>query len=300
VPATQNNVTKSAKMRAGPTIRKLIARPFSELIISAAIGLIIFGIDRSASESLLTLTFGLVLSVSRQAFSATISRKLIPLSRLTEWLDINRRAKLPKFHDIIQIYMEILEPDFLWLKEMIIAETAAHLQQLATQKRSRELATGEYYRWLYSMLEQERQGGEIWAVSTMNTLEWDQSATEQKFVEQNKAAVERGVALRRAFIVRRADESKLQSNPSVAWQLEKTRGLEAHIVIREELERNDAVLLRQIGDGFIAFNRRAAMIDVFSNDGSARGYVSMNEQEIATLRFRFEQLLTHGSLCQRP
>jgi len=82
------------------------------------------------------------------------------------------------------------------------------------------------------------------------------------------------------------------------------KGVQAHIdkvgthfkpllVFKESLAKSDPQLLKEVGDGFIAFDERVALVDMSTPDGM-RGYVTMNTGEIHRLKRIFEQLRVHG------
>lgn len=276
--------------------RDLVKMPFVETVVSAILGAVIGIVDQKWSSALITLAIGLILNVSRLAFVQTIKRKLIPLKSLCRFVDINRQIPYPAFLDMVNIYARILEPEFQRVKDAVIEDAAQHLRLLAEQRKSRELDTGEYYLWLFSMLEKQA-GGEVWAVSTMNPLEWVDTQAEKEFLRLNKEAVARGVKLTRVFIVDGARAQDLAINPGVAWHFD-TRGVRPYVVIKEEVSKADPRLLSEVRDGFIAFDQRVAMIDVFAGDGSARGFVTANLIDIQRLHGQFEELKkTFGKLC---
>ncbi len=159
-----------------PSFRRLVTLPFTETVVSSVLGGILYALDHREATGLLTFSFGVVLGASRLAFTESLRRRLSPLSRLCSFVDLTSKTPLPQFQEIASVYIRINQPDFRLLKEAIVEEASSHLLQLAQQGKSRELATSEYYRWLYSMLESQK-GGEVWAVSTMNPLEWDESPT---------------------------------------------------------------------------------------------------------------------------
>jgi len=139
------------------------------------------------------------------------------------------------------------------------------------------------------MLEAQH-GGEIWAVSTGNPLEWTDTPAEKKFIKLNQEAVKRGAVLKRVFIVTKAGRDALLKNSAIAWQFSGQTNVEGYFADYDELHRADGNLLGFIGDGFIAFDRRVVMIDKFAPDGAARGYVTIDTIDINDLSRRFEQL----------
>ena len=131
----------------------------------------------------------------------------------------------------------------------------------------------------------------------MMSCEWDDSEVEQRFVELNQCAAERGVTLRRVFVVKDADRDYLESNEAISWHFGRSN-VSGYVMVHENLKRQDPKLLKKLGDGFIAFDRRVALIDLHSVDGSARGIVTMSSQEISSLYNSFEQLCLLAKLVQ--
>lgn len=269
--------------------RAIVTIPFAEAAASAVLGVIIIFIDPESPSGFVTFAIGVVLSLSRLAFTQLLDKKLAPVRRMCALIDINRRSPNSSFLHMINLYTQVLEPEFQRIKDAAIDDTIDHLRELSINRRSKELGTGAYYSWLFSMLEKQAEG-EIWAISTLNPLEWTESATEMKFVQFNKDAAARGTSLTRVFVIERHLAESLASHPSIDWHF-KTQNVTAYIVIRDEVLATDPQLLSSIGDGFIAFDTRVAMIDVFADPGSARGYVTTNPQDIQTLRRRFNELV---------
>ena len=158
-----------------------------------------------------------------------------------------------------------------------------------------KLATGDYYNWLLPILESAASGSHIWAISMMLDAEWDDSPAEQTFLRLNIEAAKRGVFVERIFVVSRSDIPKLSSNLAIKTQLDNAdKFLRPLLVEREYLETHDPQLLKQVGDGLIAFDARVALIDASSPQGSIRGYVTMNQAEISRLRRMYDNLRVHA------
>src|SRR2546423_1902028 len=127
----------------------LLTMPFVETVVSGVLGAVIGLIDQRWSSALIAFAIGLILSSSRLAFTQTLKRKLSPLARLCRLVDLNRQIPYPPFLEIVNVYSRILKPEFQRVKDAVIEDAAQHLRQLAEQRKSRELDTGEYYLWLF-------------------------------------------------------------------------------------------------------------------------------------------------------
>jgi len=144
------------------------------------------------------------------------------------------------------------------------------------------------------MLEQANAGSHIWAISLMLDCEWNESPYEERFLALNLDAVGKGVEVQRLFVVEKDKVPQFLTNKGVRAHIDnKVDNLKAFVIVKERLKESDPDLLTEIGDGFIAFDDRVALVDKSSGSG-IRGYVTMNAVEIAQLKKIFEQLKIHG------
>ncbi|MCO1658886.1 hypothetical protein [Pseudonocardia humida] len=224
---------------------------------------------------------------------AYVEERLDTIDRMTQFVDLSRSTDSAQLRQLQSLYYEIVEPDFARVKEQILTDAQNDLERLARLKRSNTLVTGEYYRWLLPMLRDQPSGGEIWAVSMMLECEWDDTPEEREFLDLNVAAVQRGVTLARTFVVPQAEIETVRALHPVAQQIAAGPRADIRYVTRERLRAVDPQLLSDLGDGLIAFDRRVVLVDEHSQDGTARGYVTMNRGEIATYRRRFDNLRTY-------
>jgi len=201
---------------------------------------------------------------------------------------------LSVFREPLQVYAKITEDEFARVKDGIVAEANSQLLFLANEKKSQVLVTTKYYGWLLPMLEKAvpPQPQRIWALSLMRELEWDDSPPERRFIELSRIAAERGVRIDRIFVMKKDLVASALGNQAVRLHLQtqKPETLRGFVVEMEALARADEDLDRQLGDGFIVFDERVALVDVFSGK-SARGYVTMNRGEIEHLRDVYNRLL---------
>lgn len=247
---------------------------------------------------------GGIMTLGRLGYSEFIERQIAeirePLQRIREFFDFSRAAHVTTFRDMLQVHSQITEEEFAAVKEGIIQEARAELLQLANQKKSAVLPTTRYYGWLLPMLERARPPQRIWALSMMRGPEWDNSPPERRFIALSQEAAERGVKIDRVFVMRRDLLSEaLRIEPVAAHTRErKPDNLRGFFVDEEGLKRSDMDLFSRLGDGFIVFDDRVALVDVFSN--TARGYVTMSPTEIGHLKEVFERLQILGEELQAP
>jgi hypothetical protein len=225
------------------------------------------------------------------ALEASIGELRGPLDRIREHFDISSQAHFGVFRDMLQTYSKITEPEFSRVKDAVLTEARSRLMGLANEKKSLVLPTTTYYGWLLPMLRHAMPPEVIWALSMMRAPEWDESQPERDFIDFSKGASDRGVPIDRIFVVGRAAVSTALENPAIKFHLhsEKPANLRGYVVEDEVVKAADEELYAMLGDGFIAFGDRVALVDVFSGK-SARGYVTMNPVEIAHLREVYDRL----------
>lgn len=275
-------------------IESLATGPWMEALMGIVVGLIfLLAGKRELAE--LTWVIGAALSVTRYAFARKLEDEMDPVHKLAAVVDLQREVSLAQFQEMIRVYLEVTEPEFRRVKDTVVTEAIDRLLRLARQKTSDELAMGDYYNWLFPILELAPSGSTVWAISTMLTAEWDDSAAERTFLRLNLEAADRGVLVERIFIVPKANITQLGGNHAIREQIRHAgEFLHPLLVEREHLEQRDPRLLQEVGDGLIAFDTRVALIDVSSPNGAARGYVTMKHDEIARLRRLFENLCVHA------
>lgn len=223
-----------------------------------------------------------------------VDTELETVRGLSKVVDTSRAARTDKLREICDLYFQVTETEFTHVKDQVLEQTRIKLERLAHQRRSGTLVTGEYYNWLLPILRATESGSEIWAVSMMLDCEWDDSPEEREFLALNLNAVERGVRLTRVFVIHENDFDRVRALEPVDRQAKAGQFGNIRYVYRERLQRLDPQLLRNLGDGLIALDDRVALIDEHSQDGTARGYVTMNSAEIGLWRNDFENLLAYS------
>lgn len=273
--------------------RSIASLPWIEAVVSIVVGLILLAIDKQDLAEL-TWIIGVALSFTRYAFEKRLEEELQPVHKLAQVVDLQRDLSITQLQVLIKAYLDITEVEFKQVKDSFVAEAIENLQKLMQQKTSNVLATGDYYNWLLPFIEAAPRGSKIWAVSMMMDVEWDDSPPEQNFIRLNLEAAKRGVFVERVFVVKKNDIPQLLSIPPIKAQYDNaSEFLRPLVVEREYLEAHDPQLLKQLGDGLMAFDTRVALIDISSPEG-IRGYVTMNQGEINRFRRLFDNLKIHA------
>lgn len=238
---------------------------------------------------------GGIVTLSRLSHAADLEREFAairrPLIHLEQQIDLASHTHFTVFREILEVYSKITETEFAKVKDDILKDARARLLRLANDKKSEVLTTTTYYGWLLPMLARSAPPSRIWALSLMREPEWDDTQPERTFIEQSRKAAERGVQIDRVFVVPRANASAMLTIPAVVLHRdsEDPTHLRGYVVEEEVLKRDDADLHSKLGDGFIVFDDRVALVDVFSG-ASVRGYVTMSPVEIGHLKDVFERL----------
>ena len=275
--------------------KTIMTFPLLEVIISLFFGLVFNFILKNKTLAELTWVLGPALSISRRSLEQHMEDKFALLIKLTEYVDFIESDIDASFKRIVQLYAQVVEPDFQRIKDSIIKDTEVQLSKLAHNKCSGELNTGEYFDWLFRFLQNTRAGEKIWAISMNLEIEWNESQEEEKFLQLNLAAAARNVTVERIFVVPQDLLQDFVTNTYIKRQLEDQSGnLIPLFVTKEHLEKVDKRLLKELGEGIIAVDKHVVLIDIASDEGF-RGIVTMNPTEIENWHTRFRQLRVYAS-----
>lgn len=267
--------------------------PWIEAALSITLGFVLLALGkRQVAE--LTWIVGVALSFSRYAYERKLQEEMRRVHRLAEVVDLQQQVPSGQFQSIVTKYLEITEPEFRSIKDAYIGECVEKLSNLAQLRTSGELSTGDYFNWLFPVMQGVTKGSNVWAVSMMLDIEWEESATEDTFLELNLAAAEKEAVVERIFVVRQDEVSTLLSNPYIKGQFDAAGDFLVPLVVeREFLERHDPTLLTRLGDGLIGVDRRVVLVDISSPEGY-RGYVVMEYGEIRRLRKLYDNLRVYA------
>lgn len=213
------------------------------------------------------------------------------LNRVAGIIDLTHSTDVGYVKATIDKYFQITEPEFQKQKARILREVSSRFDRLLLEKRSETMLTAEYYDWLLPRISTTQSGDMIWAVSRMMDCEWDDSPEEMTFLAENLAAAARGVTVRRIFLCEAGVWRQAMNDvPPVRAQLECGGNLEVYFGDIATIRRRDSGILPAIGDGLIAFNSEVVLVDEHSEDGSARGFLVVDADEVAARHARFEGL----------
>ena len=266
---------------------------FSEGVIGVLLGVVLYLLEIKDLAGV-SILLGPALSISRYLITRQVREEMAEVHTLAAVVDLQRAFDAEQLRDMLRAYLEITEDEFRPVKKALLQEVTLSLRKLATQNVSDELTTGAYYKWLLPMLEAAGKGNEIWAVSMMLDVEWIDSPYEEKFLQLNLDAAKKGCVVERIFVIDRAKVTEALSNKGFAAHIANAGDyLRPLLVFRDDVAKTDPQLLKALGDGVIAFDRRVALIDLSSPEGM-RGYVTMSSVDIDHWRSLFEQLRVHG------
>ncbi len=273
---------------------------FAELSITISLGLVLYFPLQKKDLGEISWLVGALLLLNRIVLFSNIKNTLSPLDKIKEQIDLGTSCNIDKINQLIKLYTSNTAQEFHEIKNNIITESISKLHQINNEKKSDLLPSGEYYSWLLSKLDSLKKGDCVTAISTMNQLEWDESPTEKKFFESNISAAKRGVAIERIFIMDKSILEEALNNKMInAHTKETTPNLNGYFIDKQYLIKQDPELLKKAGDGNIQFNDQVVLIDLFKEDGEARGVVSMEPGELNNRSNIFRQLKVHSSSLEK-
>jgi len=121
-------------------------------------------------------------------------------------------------------------------------------------------------------------------------LEWTDTPDEHEFWRRNKEAAQRGASIERIFVFAPGRLAEARENPAIYGHREGSEtGVIGKVVDRERLEKRAPEAVASAGQGFILIDDEQAIVDVFSPDGFARGYVTFNSAEVSNYIRLFEK-----------
>lgn len=157
-----------------------------------------------------------------------------------------------------------------------------------SQSRTEDLDSGKFYKILDKFFSETKQGSKMWITSTMMENEWNESPAEKKFIQSNFDAANRGIEIERIFLFNKEDAETFQKNPYIQRYLSSDKIISKFVDLNELKEKNPK-LLDIIKNGWIGIDDYALLVDLPS-DGTSRGYVTFNKQEIKNAKTCFEEL----------
>lgn len=156
------------------------------------------------------------------------------------------------------------------------------------QSKTEDLDSGKFYRILDKFFSETKPGSKMWIISTMMDNEWNEDPAERKFIQSNFDAADRGVEMERIFIFSKKNIPYYKTNKYIQRYLSNNKILTKYVDL-DELINTSPELLSIIKEGWIGIDNYALLVDLPS-DGTSRGYVTMNKQEIKKAKECFEKL----------
>lgn len=246
--------------------------PFNDQKTSLVIAVIgvLFGIGRYGIME--------VLKEERKSQELAIADKFKTVEQLAKFVDLSRSASFSKLREINECYSKIADPEFLEAKDELLSDVIAKLNSISFEKRTAELSTGAYYAYLLDLLSNVKHNEIVYAVSTGEDLEWDDSPEEEKFFNANVDITLKGGKVIRYFVFEKEDFEKAKRANSKVSAHFKGSQLIGRFVDKENLKKKDERLYNAIGQGFLMIGQRIAVVDVFGSQ--PRGYITKNTDEI--------------------
>lgn len=215
-----------------------------------------------------------------------------PLENLVKIIDLDKDTVVKEIKTIQTLYSSIVEPEFLEIKDAYLNQAKSDLKRLLNDKKTNELSRSPYYSWLNKTFSSTTKGNKIQAVSVMNSLEWDNSPEEKRFIAENIEAASRGVKIQRIFLIKKDNLKNFYNNRAVQEHLKpKNRNLKGYYVVIDHANKVEPSLLEKVSDGFVIVNSRVVLIDLFSPDGDVRGEVSMSQDSLSKYTTLFKNLM---------
>lgn len=156
------------------------------------------------------------------------------------------------------------------------------------QSKTEDLDSGKFYRILDKFFTETAAGSHMWIISTMMENEWNEDPAERKFIQSNFDAVNRGVKMDRIFVFSKKNIPYYKKNKYIQRYLTSSK-IVTKFVDLDELKERYPQLIKIIKQGWIGIDDYALLVDLPS-DGTSRGYVTMNKQEISKAKKCFEEL----------
>jgi hypothetical protein len=273
--------------------------PWIEPAVAAVVGIILYFPLQRKDLAEVTWILGLLLSFGNLATSRRLKEELNVARKLSEVVDLSTRCNLQEIHKILNLYISITETEFHSLKDDILEDCVSRLRRIAYDKEI-DVGSGEYHLWLRDMLRTTSKNEQITAVSVMTESAWVEISSEKQYLDENIAAVKRGVKIDRIFISSK-DKLRDPKHRQVLYaHMENfNEGMTAYVVWQEDLAIQDPALIGEIGAGFVQFGERVALIDTSVPPQEARGNVTMKPAQLKKCRRLFERLKLHALIADQ-
>lgn len=184
--------------------------PFSDPRTSLLVGVIggFFCIGRYGISELIKELY----ATEQQALASRFER----VDRLAEVVDLSTTSDSGKLRKLCDRYSQINDHEFTQAKDDIVSNALAQLNSIYQSRRTANLSTSAYYKFLSELLYNVKPNETVYAVSTGEAIEWDDSPQEEKFFEANKQIVSKGGKIIRIFVyTKTAFDAAMKTNEKI-------------------------------------------------------------------------------------
>ena len=209
------------------------------------------------------------------------SRKITPLGRLGLPEEVANTVKFLCSDDASYINGSVITVDggYTGVDSVSKYEYQEHLAQ-----NDFERFTSEF------VVNRSNKGDEIWAISMMFEGEWE-SDEGINFKNGQIEAASRGVIINRIFVMSQEEQNKLHKDEILMNLHSSHQNINGFIVNKDDLKMQNPDLLKNIGDGWTAFNDELLILDDASS-AKSRGILITHGNKLSAFRKDFETLLT--------
>lgn len=269
-----------------------------ELFISTIFAVAAIAPPLDDSKTALTIAaIGVMFGAGRYAMQELIKESLLQkvddgfasLGRLIDVVDFSSNASIRDIKALSDSYFRITHHEFSEIKYDIVASASEKLNKLLSTERSENLDTSDYYKILIQILNSAKEGQTIYAVSTGNTVEWEDTPEEENFFQANLDIINRGGRVIRYFVYDKEDLRVGIANNSKIAQHFGSGKLTGYFIDKAKLQTKDKNLFASIGQGFLMVENKIVIVDVFDSDGP-RGFITKSIYDISVYSKTVERL----------
>jgi hypothetical protein len=278
---------------------------FVEVVFLFAVGLFLSTDQKYEALSSIWAVVGVVLVVHRQfvifevrselketkkSIEVSLSAIASPLQKAAEVVDLSNRSDVQSMNVFLKEYLRLGEEKLAPERQRIVVDAIAALKLLNSTMKTPTLEEPDFYQWLYHEFDNAAPGTRIQIVSMDEAVEWNETFQEQQYFKKNVEAAKRGVLLERIFFFSSERLTEAAKNKFIRAHGEgNTTRLIGRRVDRATFSTAAPTAVRDAGQGFILVNDRFVIVDVFSSDGQARGYVTFDPNEVQKYRETFKR-----------
>lgn len=235
------------------------------------------------------------------AFEQSLAKVQTPVTKALEVADLSARSDIQSIGTVLHEYLKLSEEKLAPERKRIIDQAIGAIRLLNSQLKTPTLEEPDFYQWLYREFEAALPGTKIQIVSMDEAVEWNDTFQEQEYFRKNADAARRGVAVERIFFFSSDRLIEAGKNKFIrAHSGGAIPGLVGRRVDRTSFTATAPTAVRDAGQGFILVDDRFAIVDVFSTDGKARGYVTFDPNEVQRYRETFKRFHSLSAPLEFP